>query len=249
MTAHEIIDAMYASIPLVFGHRGAMDYAPMNTIPAFEIAVEQGVHGVELDVHLSKDGHVMVIHDFVLDYTTSGNGPVTEKTRGELKSLDAGSWYSEQYSGVQIPTLDEVLEAVGRQVFVNVEIKTDSPETNGIEEAVVACIKRHSMEQRVLLSSFNPATLVRFRSLMPLIPVGYLYAGDVDTIPEDAVYEAFHPHHMLITPRLLEQVKSHNQLLNVWTVQDADRVVALRDMGVHGLIVDDPVMALNALSL
>src|SRR5690606_28189003 len=116
---------------LVFGHRGAKAYAPMNTIPAFELAAEQGADGIELDVHRSKDGHAVIVHDFTVDETTDGNGTVTEMTLAQLKELDAGSWFGEGFHGVQIPTLDEVFEAVGERLLINVEIKSNMQDTDG----------------------------------------------------------------------------------------------------------------------
>ncbi len=116
MSARSIIDAMYATSPLVFGHRGAKAYAPMNTIPSFELAAKQGAHGIELDVHRSKDGYPVIMHNFSVDETTNGTGRVTAMTLSELKALDAGSWFSPQFKGVTIPTLDEVFEAVGKRL-------------------------------------------------------------------------------------------------------------------------------------
>src|SRR5919197_4354903 len=95
--------------PLVVGHRGAMGYAPENTLASFELAVEQGADVVELDVHLSRDGQVVVIHDEQLDRTTDGRGLVGDRTLDELKRLDAGSWFDPRFAGQRIPTLHEVL--------------------------------------------------------------------------------------------------------------------------------------------
>lgn len=247
MTAQRIIDAMYANRPLVYGHRGAKAYAPMNTIPAFELAANQGAHGIELDVHRSHDGYPVVIHDFAVDATTNGSGPVAALSLRALKALDAGSWFGPAFAGVQIPTLDEVFEAVGRRLFINIEIKANTPDTDGIEELVAACIKRHNMQQRVLLSSFNPPTLVRFRALMPDIPIGYLYEDMPTTLPDDAPYEAYHPYHEHVTDELLEWCRRRNTLVNVWTVNDPARAAELCRSGVHGIITDNPDSVLQAL--
>src|SRR5258708_40094259 len=123
MSALSVIQAMYANGPLVFGHRGAKAYTPMNTIPSFELAATQGAHGVELDVHRSKDGYPVIVHNFSVDETTNGTGCVTAMTLSELKALDAGSWFSPQFKGVTIPTLDEVFEAVSNRPFRDRRIK------------------------------------------------------------------------------------------------------------------------------
>src|SRR5712692_10819012 len=214
MSAQSVIDAMYAKSPLVFGHRGAKAYASMNTIPSFELAAKQGAHGVELDVHRSKDGYPVIVHNFTVDETTNGTGRVTDMTLSELKALDAGGWFSPQFKGVTIPTLDEVFEAVGKRLFVNVEIKSESPHSDGVEQVVADCIKRHAMQERVLISSFNAPTLVRFRALMPDVPIGYLYEGKAATLPHDAPYEAFNPHHSLVTEELVKACRQRNVIIN-----------------------------------
>ena len=146
MNASEVIAAMYAGEVLVFGHRGARAYAPQNTIPAFELAVQQGAQGIELDVHRSRDGQLVILHNFDVDETTDGSGRITEKTLAEIKALDAGSKFAPEFAGTPIPTLDEVFEAVGKRLFVNVEIKSESVETDGVEQVVAECIRRHAME-------------------------------------------------------------------------------------------------------
>jgi len=248
VTSRSILDAMYADSPLVYGHRGAKAYAPMNTLPAFELAARQGAHAIELDVHRSRDGYPVIIHDFTVDTTTNGHGRVNELTLKKLKSLDAGAWFGPEFAGVQIPTLDEVFEAVGHRVFVNVEIKAETSYTDGIEEVVANCIKRHQMQQRVLVSSFNPTTLSRFRARMPDVPIGYLYEGTASTLPVEAIYEAYHPCHTLITHQLVAECRQRQQLINVWTVNDPARALELCVLGVHGIITDKPDTILQALS-
>ncbi|MDX2163208.1 MAG: glycerophosphodiester phosphodiesterase family protein [bacterium] len=253
MNRHEIIEAMYGDQTLVFGHRGAKAYAPMNTLPAFELAAEQGAHGIELDVHRSKDGHAVIVHDFVVDATSDGTGLVVEKTLAELKALDAGAWFDARFTGTRIPTLDEVFEAVGKRLFVNVEIKSETVDTDGVEQVVADCIRRHNMETRVILSSFNPRTLQRFRAILPEVPVGFLYDPESPAEVWDIIagmdYEAYHPNHTLITPEMVDEYALDGRLINTWTVNDPDRAVALHEMGVRGIISDAPDTILKALGL
>ena len=244
---------MYEGEPLVFGHRGARAYAPMNTLPAFELAAEQGAHGIELDVHRSRDGFPVILHDFEIDATTDGSGRIVEKTLAELKALDAGSWYDTRFAGVRIPTLDEVFEAVGRRLFVNVEIKSISEQTDGVEQVVADCIHRHGMEQRVIVSSFNPLALMRFRQIMPDVPTGFLYAVADDLLVRAAMndsaftYEAFHPYYQDIDEQVVAEHKQHGRILNTWTVNDPQRAVDLVALGVSGIITDNPDTILAAL--
>jgi glycerophosphoryl diester phosphodiesterase len=245
-----LLDRWYQGRTLVFGHRGAKAYAPMNTIPAFELAVAQGADGIELDVHRSKDGHAVIVHDFTVDATSDGSGRVTEMTLAQLKALDAGSWFDEKFRGVRIPTLDEVFEAVGSRALVNVEIKSDSAETDGVEEVVADVIQRHEMASRVIVSSFNPLTLQRFRAILPDVPVGFLYAPNmpVDTIglmqQLGLPHEAKHPRHEMVDADYMAQHAGYR--VNAWTVNDAAEAVRLRDLGVDAIITDVPDVILQA---
>lgn len=250
MIQHEIWQALQAGEALVYGHRGAKAYAPMNTLAAFELAAEQGAHGIELDVHRSADGYPVILHDFTVDHTTNSTGDIRQMTLAHIKSLDAGSWFSPQFAGAQIPTLDEVFESVGRRLFINVEIKSESLETDGVEQVVADCIRRHAMGGRVIVSSFNPHALRRFHALMPTVPLGYLtfpaYLPELGVL-DDLAYHAYHPHHESITPELVAQHAEQGHILNTWTVNDPVRAVTLRDLGVRGIITDNPDTVLAAL--
>src|SRR5690625_6609337 len=109
--------------PLIIAHRGASGNAPENTLAAFQLAVEEGADGIELDVHLSKDGELVVIHDDTLDRTTNGTGRVQDKDLDELKTYDAGSWFDSKFASERIPLLQEVIDILPDDVFLNVEIK------------------------------------------------------------------------------------------------------------------------------
>ena len=140
----------------VIGHRGAAGLAPENTLASFAHAVGLGVDAVELDVHLSADGHLVVIHDERIDRTTNGNGKVADAPLAALRMLDAGA-------GERVPTLDEVLEAVPRHIAINIELK--GPGTAAPVARAVAAYKRP-----LLVSAFDHSELARFHSLRPSIP-------------------------------------------------------------------------------
>lgn len=247
-----LLETWYRQRPLVFGHRGAKDYAPMNTLPAFALAAEQGADGIELDVHRTRDGHVVVVHDFTVDATTNGSGRVTEMTLDELKALDAGSWFGDAFRGVTIPTLDEVFEAVGDSLLVNVEIKSKAVETDGVEQAVADVIARHDMTRRVIVSSFNPLTLNRFRDILPQVPIGFLYQAGMSIDTEEVMkqlglkHEARHPHHSMIDAAYMAWAITEGYRVNAWTVNDAARAVELRELGVDAIITDAPDVILQA---
>lgn len=253
MSARDTLRRLYDDQILVFGHRGAQAYAPMNTLPAFELAAEQGAQGVELDVQLSKDGEAVVIHDFTVDATTNGSGAVSALTLAELKTLDAGGWFAQEFRGAQIPTLAEVFEAFGERLIINVEIKWFSPDANGIERVVADAIQRFGLQERVIVSSFNPIVLKRFRTMAPDVPLGYLtstHTMQSNTQPMVAMsdFEAQHLHHEMIDARRVDWAHESGHILNAWTVNEPERARQLLLLGVQGIITDKPDVILKALS-
>jgi glycerophosphoryl diester phosphodiesterase len=245
-----VLNKIYPGRTLVFGHRGASAYAPMNTLPSFELAAEQGADGVELDVHLSQDGQLIVLHDFTVDHTTDGHGYARDMTLAQLKKLDAGSWKGEQFKGIRIPTLDEVFVAVGQKLCINVEIKSESVETDGVEQQVAECIAKNAMTERVIVSSFNPLALKRFREIMPEVPIGYLYVAGEQPFAEvikSLPHDARHPQHTMIDQGYMDWARQNGYRVNTWTVNDPTRAAELRNMGVDAIITDMPDVMLEAL--
>lgn len=243
---------MYDKVrPLVFGHRGAMAYAPMNTMAAFELAYQQLADGIELDVWLSQDDVPVVIHDFSVDATTDGEGRVGSLPYRELKALDAGSWFDPRFTGERIPTLDEVFETVGQKLLINVEIKSIDLRKLAVVDETLKRIRAHHLEERVLISSFNPFVVREVRKQAPDLPVGFLRAGDVArwlnlvTIGTD--YDAWHPHHEQVTHANVERMKQQGRQVNVWTVNEPEDAIRLAAIGVSGIITDKPDVILKAL--
>ncbi|MEP7294460.1 MAG: glycerophosphodiester phosphodiesterase family protein [Chloroflexota bacterium] len=236
---------------LVFGHRGAKAYAPMNTLPSFELALVQGADGIELDVRLSRDGAMVIMHDDRVDATTDGAGRVSDLTLAEIQALDAGAWFGEAFRGARVPTLDEVFEAVGKRTRINVEIKAESIRGEGIEAQVAEAIRRHGLARSVIISSFNPLTLRRFRYVMPEVPIGYLY--DQNTPPFvphlmiGLAHEARNPHHSMVNASYMAWAEKNGLRVNTWTVNDPARALELRDLGVDCIITDMPDVILAAL--
>lgn len=239
-----ILDDLYHGQTLIFGHRGASADAPMNTLPAFELAAAQGADGIELDVWLSKDGQVVIIHDATVNGTTDGTGRVQELTLAQLRELDAGGWFDPSFAGTRIPTLDETFEAVGGRLIINVELKSESTRDNGLERAVAEKIRHFQLQRRVIVSSFNPFALRRFRRLMPDVPIGFLYAPDVPRILRlfmlGVPHQARHPHHSMIDAAYMQWARRRGYRVNTWTVNDPARAAALRDLGVDAIMSDHP---------
>src|SRR5579859_2963979 len=219
-------DNFFHHTPLVLGHRRASHDAPQNTVAAFQLARKMGANGVELDTSLSRDGVPVVIHDLTLDATTNGSGPVRALDLKALKELDAGSRFSSAFKGERIPTLDEAFEAIGPDLVVNVELKTVSWRPDGLEKAAAAVIRRHNAAKRVIVSSFNPFALRRFRAVAPEIPLGFLYSPDEPIYLRNGwllagfKHEARHPHHLMIDATYMAWAKVHGYRINTWTVDD-----------------------------
>ena len=162
----------------IYAHRGASAYAPENTLPAFQAAMEQGADGIELDVHLSRDGELVVIHDEELDRTTNGTGLVKDHTLAELKKLCADNGMS-GYGDVRIPTLQEVLELVKPSgMLVNIELKTGILWYEGIEKKTLDLVEKLGMKNRTVYSSFNHYSIAEVQRLAPKAETAYLF-GDI----------------------------------------------------------------------
>lgn len=234
---------------LVFGHRGACGYAPENTIASFQLALEQGAHGVEFDVHLSKDGVPVVIHDFSLEKTTNGKGLVVDHTWEELQALDAGSHKGEAFAGERIPTLEAVFALLEGKIALNVEVKAD---TEGIEDAVAALIDKYDVNDWVIVSSFNPLILQRFAKKYPQIALGFLYD---ESEPFEQLlqfmsaikHQARHPHHTMIDATYMRVARQFGYLVNTWTVNEVARGLELQELDVDVVMTDTPDVMLKAL--
>lgn len=236
--------------PKIFAHRGASTQAPENTIPAFEAALDIGVDGVELDVQCTKDGNLAVIHDFVVDTTTSGSGAVSQFSAVELALLDAGSHFSPDFAGVGVPTLNQVLDVFatgdGLAIEVNVEIK--SRERNGGDEAdmVVQLIRDRNLYDQIIVSSFNPMSLIKCRWLDKDVRIGLLYSELLPPYMADAWLspiiqpEALHPKAALVDEQHIKWARNLGMAVNTWTVNDVEQAKHLASLGVDVLISDVP---------
>src|SRR3984893_12915507 len=189
----------------VVGHRGAMGHRPENTFASFEYGLELGADWIELDVHLTRDGALAVIHDESVDRTTDGHGLVRDHTLAELKLLNAGAWFGPAYAGQSIPTLDVVLAwARQRGTVVDIEIKNAPIYYAGIEEAVVKALEVARMSEQVIVISFDHTAVARVKSLDPRIATGVLYAcrpvdGGIG-LARQANADAVLPHWAYVTP-------------------------------------------------
>jgi len=228
------------------GHRGAPEVAPENTLPSFLAALEQGAQGVELDVMLSKDGEIMVIHDPHLEKTTTGSGLVSEYTLAELKQLDAGALFGEPFIGTTIPTLQEVIDSLPSTALINIEIKGQRIFTDGLERAVVNVVAEKGLLDRVIVSSFNPVSLLRVKWADSRIPIALLYSPDLPVYLSEGWLipvirpEVLHPRYDMVDEAYMKWARNKGYRVNVWTVNEAAEIKRLLDLRVDGIITDRP---------
>lgn len=233
---------------LIYGHRGASAYAPENTLEAFRLAMDMGADGFELDVHMSRDGELVVIHDETVDRTTDGTGLVRELTLAQLKELDASSGMA-SYRGARIPTLGEVFDLIrDTRHIVNVEVKTDDWFYSGIEEKCLALAKEMGVEDRIIYSSFNHHTLRKLRELKPDVKLGMLF-GDIMIAPweyaKQLSVEYLHPMKMNIyVPGFGKNTRAAGYGINMWTINDP-QTMALCLQEDAGIITNYPDIAVT----
>jgi glycerophosphoryl diester phosphodiesterase len=239
--------------PVVFAHRGASAHAPENTLASFELALAQGADAIELDTQLTADGQVVVFHDMVLDRTTDGTGRLTRKTLAELRSLDAGGFFSPEYRGEKIPLLEEVLETVGKKLFMNIELKNYRTPGDELVPRVCELVKKCGLEARVIFSSFFPHNLTRAGALLPGVPRGLLaskhllgaWARSFGFAFGD--YAALHPYVGDVDSREVQRVHRLKRRIYVWTVNKPEDMQRLKSWGVDGIFTNDPALALQVL--
>jgi glycerophosphoryl diester phosphodiesterase len=246
--------------PLVIGHRGAKAHRPENTLPSFERALELGAQILESDVHVTRDGVPVLIHDDSLERTTDGAGPVREATLAELRGLDAGFHYSPEGGhdhpwrgrGVRVPTLEEAFETFPRARF-NLELKEDQP---GFVERVVDTVARHGRDATTLLTSGADAIIRRLRAEMARTGskaamgaaqgdvLGFirsaLAGGPPPREPMALQIPAEFGGRPLVTPALVRHAHAHDVQIHVWTINDPAEIEALLDLGVDGIVTDYP---------
>lgn len=221
---------------LKIGHRGAKGHVPENTLISFQKAIELGVDGIELDVHLTSDNHLVVIHDNTLDRTTSGTGLVSSFTLSELKTLRIDGQY-------EIPTWQEILNFIDKKIFLNIELKgknTAKPVKDLIENCI---LKENWTHNHFIVSSFDWNALQEIRSLDPNIALGVLTETDVELAINFAKFinaKSVHPHFHLLTVENVKQMQQKELQVLPWTVNETEDIQKIKSFNVDGIISDFP---------
>ena len=228
----------------VWAHRGASGYAPENTMEAFILAIEMGADGIELDVQLTRDGEIVVIHDETLQRVSNGTGYVKDYTLEEVKALNFNKTHPE-YEKTEIPTLREVLQLLkDTDLKLNIELKTGVFFYPNIEKKVVDLVSEYGMQDRVWYSSFNHYSVKEVKRIQPDAKVGLLYGDGIYEPAEYAVRfgaDAIHPHFVnLQYPEVLEKCKENGIKVHTWTANTFLDMVNCVQYGVDALITNYP---------
>ena len=255
-----------ADRPRVIAHRGASSIAPENTLLAFRLAIEAGAEMIETDAHLARDGEIVLIHDTDLRRTTNCSGSIADLRSADLAACDAGYWFTQMNErrhpfrgiGLCVPRLSDLLALVASldpTIVVNVEIKNQPDDlsydpTNRLADRLVELLAETGMSQQVLVSSFNPEAIDRVKSKAPGLRTAYLCSPRADLHARTAYarargHDAIHPHHSSLTGgdgarRIVDVMHEAGLEVNVWTVNDPQRMLEMAAAGVDGIISDDP---------
>lgn len=245
---------------LNISHRGASGYAPEHTLPSYELGDQMGGDYIELDLQMTKDGELIAMHDETLDRTTNGTGQVKDHTLEEIKSLDAGSWFNaaypekakDEYNGLQVQTLQEVIEHFGKNK--NYYIETKSPDVYpGMEEKLLEILKDYNLTRqngpssRVIIQSFSEESLQKVHNLNENIPLVQLldYKGTATITDEELDHYSEYAaglgmSYKKINQDYVQKVREHDLLIHPYTVNDKEDMKQLLEWGVTGMFTNYP---------
>lgn len=237
------IQELFATIPEIHvAHRGASAQYPENTMSAFTNAAHFGAHMIELDVHLTADEQLVVMHDATLDRTTNGTGPIASLRWSDMEYLDAGSWRNPASEHMPIPRLGDVLRWLPNHLCVNIELKGIPQNKESLAKNALKEVMEYECEDRVLLSSFNHELLAVIRHMNTEIPLGAIYCGrpwPLLSLAETLQLFSLHAHIADIDREWAQRVLSGGYEVVAWTLRHASQVHHCRQAGVKALVVDD----------
>lgn len=232
-------------------HRGASLYAPENTMAAFQKAVDLGFDFIEFDVRLSKDGHLVVIHDADVQRTTDGIGYIGELTIKEIKMLDAGSWFSPEFSKERIPLLEEVLKQFGGKIGLLIEMKSSENQpqlTKLLSDTLMEYMDAGLKPSTLKVQSFNINEIKKFHELTPSISSGILLERPLNFLHFEA-YQQFASflsvNHQLLSKSIIQQAQRYGFDIFTWTIKKQYQFQMMQRLGVNGIISDEECKEAN----
>ncbi|RCW69788.1 glycerophosphodiester phosphodiesterase [Saliterribacillus persicus] len=238
----------------IYGHRGSKGTYPENTLLSFQKSIESGVDGLEIDIHMTKDGEIVIIHDETLERTTTGKGYIKDYTVKELKSVSTGKKfkkmkaYEKEWDNETIPTLKELFDLLApTNIELNIELKTYIFQYPGIEEKLLEIVEEFGGKRKIVYSSFHLPTLIRLKNIKHDVKNAWLINQE---IPHPGDYletfelEALHVNKNLVLENQ-QYWKKYQEHLRVWTVNDKSEMKGLIEAGVDAIITDYPEVALD----
>ncbi len=234
----------YVSIgqTLVSAHRGESTYAPENTIPAIERAIEDGADYVEIDVRLTADSQVILMHDADTKRTTNGKLVVKNSTYEELLALDAGSWFSEEYTDTKIPTLEEAIKLCKGKIMMNIELKP-ADNKGELEQAVANLITEYNMESQCIVTSFNQKSIFTIKQANPEIVTGYIYTFGYSNKIEYKNMDVLSINSRYLTRDVVTGAHQKGIIVSAWTVNNSREMRRMVAIGVDNIITDNTSLA------
>ena len=241
--------------PLIFAHRGASAHAPENTMSAFEMAIQHNADVIELDAKLSADGKVVIIHDQTVDRTTDGTGRVSDLQLAALREFNASAHFPEYSKPEYIPTLEEVFETFRGRILINIELGNYRSPFDALHIKVSELIRHFAMGEQVLISSFHPVPLRRFKKLSPSVPIGILARRGIGGLLSRSwfgrsivPYQALHIEKGDVSPNLVIATQQSGHKVHVYTVNEENEMGRLYSLGIDGIITDNPLMAFQVIN-
>jgi glycerophosphoryl diester phosphodiesterase len=230
---------------LNIAHRGFSGEFPENTMRAFREAVNVGCDGIETDLHMTKDGVIVLCHDESLDRTTDGTGYIAEHTYSQLCKLDAGIKYRTDYKSERIPNIDEFFQFVkDKALYINLELKNNIIEYENLEEKIIEKIYEYKLEDNVILSSFNHYSMVKVKEIDNKIPTGLLYFSKLYKVQDYALNlkaDAVHPLYISVMDEtIVKEIKEKEIKINTYTVNEETHMKRLIELEVDGIITNYP---------
>ena len=243
----------------VIAHRGGANLAPENTLAAFSKSINLGVDMIEIDVRLSKDYNVIVIHDKTVDRTTEGTGKVKDLELTQLKKFDAGSWFNDEFLGERIPTLEEVFSLIDGRVNLLIEIKEGDETYPGLEKRVAELIDNYNAYDWVIVQSFNEKTVLRIKEFNPRIKTFFLLGRNFEEYINKIVnqvkegnfqkkYDGLALHYSSLDSNNVEMLKELDFSIYTWTVNEKEKMINVIKLNINGIITDSPDILIELLN-
>ena len=230
----------------IFAHKGASGYAPENTLIAIKKAIEMKVDGIEIDIQLTRDGRIVLMHDWKVDRTTTGRGYVYELDFDYIRTLDAGQWFTKDFIGEVVPTLEEVLDILPQDMMLNIEIKDTARHHSKIEEKLLEVLKKYPDKfENIIVSSFHHDKIKKLQELEPKLKLALLTNSEFIEIEKylstnDLSSYSYHPEINHVSKEDIEKLHAKGIKIFVWTANKEEDLNYLVKLGVDGVISDYP---------